>query len=66
MIKNFSIHIDGALCYIGRHLFLFSVPCAMEIRLTDKDKKQIAGPGDVYGIMQRILLRDNRIDREKE
>jgi DNA repair protein RadC len=66
LIKNFSIHIDGALCYIERHLFLFSVPCAMEIRLTDKDKKQITSPDDIYGIMQRILLRENKIDREKE
>jgi len=38
----------------------------MEIRLTDKDKKQITSPDDIYGIMQRILLRENKIDREKE
>lgn len=38
----------------------------MEIRLTDKDKKHISNPADVYGIMQRILLRENKIDREKE
>ncbi|WP_127959725.1 JAB domain-containing protein [Serratia microhaemolytica] len=38
----------------------------MEIKLTDKDKKQLTNPDDVYDIMQRILLRDNKIDREKE
>lgn len=38
----------------------------MEIKLTDRDKKHISNPDDVYGIMQRILLRENKIDREKE
>ncbi|MFZ1181629.1 MAG: JAB domain-containing protein [Herbaspirillum sp.] len=45
----------------------FRVPRAMEIRLADKEKiQQIASPDDIYGIMQRILLRENKIDREKE
>ncbi|WP_127956830.1 JAB domain-containing protein [Serratia microhaemolytica] len=38
----------------------------MEIKLTDKDKKQLASPQDIYQIMQRILLRENQIDRERE
>ncbi|RUS66704.1 hypothetical protein CUZ56_01494 [Saezia sanguinis] len=38
----------------------------MEIKLTDKDKRQITHLDDLYGIMQRILLRENKIDREKE
>ena len=38
----------------------------MNIKLTNKDKIRITDSDDVYGIMQRILLRDNKIDREKE
>lgn len=38
----------------------------MEIKLTDKDKKLVNHSDDVYDIMQRILLRENKIDREKE
>ncbi len=38
----------------------------MNIKLTDKDKIRVSDSEDVYGIMQRILLRDNKIDREKE
>lgn len=38
----------------------------MDIKLTSKDKKYINDTDDVYEIMQRILLRENKIDREKE
>ncbi|MDF7670676.1 JAB domain-containing protein [Orbaceae bacterium ESL0721] len=38
----------------------------MEIKLTKHDKRTIEDTDDVYGIMQRILLRENKIDREKE
>lgn len=38
----------------------------MNIKLTNKDRIRITDSDDVYGIMQRILLRDNKIDREKE
>ncbi|WP_051916679.1 MULTISPECIES: JAB domain-containing protein [unclassified Serratia (in: enterobacteria)] len=38
----------------------------MEIRLGKNDKRTIEGTNDVYGIMQRILLRENKIDQEKE
>lgn len=38
----------------------------MNIKLTDKDKIEVTNPDDLYGIMQRILLRENDIDREKE
>jgi DNA repair protein RadC len=38
----------------------------MNIKLTDKDKIRINDADDLYGIMQRILLRENKIDREKE
>lgn len=38
----------------------------MNIKLTDKDKKRVQSPNDVYEIMQRILLRENKIDKEKE
>lgn len=38
----------------------------MNIKLTDKDKIKVNDPDDLYDIMQRILLRENKIDREKE
>ncbi len=38
----------------------------MDIKLGKNDKRNIEGTSDVYKIMQRILLRDNKIDREKE
>ncbi|MEI7222896.1 JAB domain-containing protein, partial [Pectobacterium carotovorum] len=38
----------------------------MEIRLGKNDKRYIEGTIDVYSIMQRILLRENKIDQEKE
>lgn len=38
----------------------------MNIKLTEKDKIRVSNPDDIYGIMQRILLRENKIDREKE
>lgn len=38
----------------------------MDIKLTDKDKRYITSTDDVYQIMQRILLRENKIDKEKE
>lgn len=38
----------------------------MDIKLRKDDKKLISNSEDVYAIMQRILLRDNKIDREKE
>ena len=38
----------------------------MDIKLTKHDKRCIEGTDDVYSIMQRVLLRDNQIDQEKE
>ncbi|MFQ1019907.1 JAB domain-containing protein [Gilliamella sp. CG13] len=38
----------------------------MDIKLTKHDKRYIEGTDDVYSIMQRVLLRDNQIDQEKE
>ncbi len=38
----------------------------MNIKLTDTDKIKVTEADDIFGIMQRILLRDNKIDREKE
>lgn len=39
---------------------------SMDIKLTKNDKCYINGTDDVYSIMQRVLLRDNKIDQEKE
>lgn len=38
----------------------------MNIKLTDKEKIKVNDPEDLFFIMQRILLRDNKIDQEKE
>ncbi|OCF94716.1 JAB domain-containing protein [Gilliamella sp. wkB308] len=38
----------------------------MDTKLTKHDKRYIEGTDDVYSIMQRVLLRDNQIDQEKE
>lgn len=38
----------------------------MDIKLAKNDKRYIDGTSDVYSIMQRVLLRENQIDQEKE
>lgn len=38
----------------------------MDIKLGKNDKRYIEGSDDVFSIMQRILLRENKIDKEKE
>lgn len=38
----------------------------MDIKLTSQYKCYIAGTDVVYEIMQRVLIRKNEIDREKE
>ncbi|MDF7666770.1 JAB domain-containing protein [Orbaceae bacterium ESL0727] len=38
----------------------------MDIKLTKHDKRIIEDTDDVYSIMQRVLLRENKIDQEKE
>lgn len=38
----------------------------MDIKLAKHDKRYIDGTSDVYSIMQRVLLRENQIDQEKE
>jgi DNA repair protein RadC len=38
----------------------------MNIRLTDKHKIKVSASDDIYEVMRHILLRDNKVDREKE
>ncbi len=38
----------------------------MDIQLTDKEKIKILNSKDVYKIMQQILLRENKIDQDRE
>jgi DNA repair protein RadC len=38
----------------------------MNVKLTKEQKVKIANSDDVYEVMQRVLLRENFIDREKE
>lgn len=52
--------------YVCNAFLKFKRVLEMNIKITDKDKISITNPDDLYGIMQRILLRENMIDREKE
>ncbi len=38
----------------------------MQLKLTEQQKIKILGADDVYGIMQRILKREQKIDRNRE
>lgn len=38
----------------------------MNIRLSDKHKKKVSSSIDLFEVMRHILLRDNKVDREKE
>lgn len=38
----------------------------MSIKLTEADKIRIQDSNDIFAIMQRILLRENKIDRDRE
>lgn len=38
----------------------------MNVRLTDKQKVKISGSDDIFEVMRHILLRDNKVDRDKE
>ena len=38
----------------------------MNVRLTDDQKIKILNSDDLYKVMQQILLRENKVGREKE
>jgi len=38
----------------------------MNIKLTEQQKVKLLNSTDVYEVMQRILIRENKIDRDKE
>lgn len=38
----------------------------MNVRLTEEEKVKVLNSDDVYSIMQRVLLREKKIDRDKE
>ncbi|WP_299107646.1 JAB domain-containing protein [uncultured Tenacibaculum sp.] len=38
----------------------------MDIRLSEKEKIKVLNSDDIYGIMQRILLRESKIDQNRE
>lgn len=38
----------------------------MHIRLKDHERIKVGNSSDIYGVMQQILLRENRIDRDRE
>lgn len=67
VIDKLKYPYSTELCYIIDNVDIsYSVPI-MDIKLTEQDKHtQIGGTNDVFAIMQRILQRDNKIDKEKE
>ena len=38
----------------------------MDVKLTEEEKIKILNSDDIYGIMQRVLLRENKIDQNRE
>jgi len=38
----------------------------MNIKLKGTEDKKIGSSGDIYSIMQKVLLRENKIDRNRE
>ena len=38
----------------------------MNVKLTNKHKIKVNGADDIFQVMRHILLRDNKVDREKE
>ena len=38
----------------------------MNIKLTESQKIKVLCSDDIYSIMQRILMRENKIDRDRE
>ncbi|WP_028888226.1 JAB domain-containing protein [Tenacibaculum ovolyticum] len=38
----------------------------MDIKLTEKEKIKVLNSEDIYGIMQKVLLRENKIDQNRE
>ncbi len=38
----------------------------MDIKLTEEEKIKILNSDDIYGIMQKVLLRENKIDQNRE
>lgn len=38
----------------------------MKVKITEKDKIKILNSSDIYAIMQKVLLRENKIERDKE
>ena len=38
----------------------------MNVKLTDKHKIKVKESDDIFEVMRRVLLRDNKVDREKE
>eukprot|EP01090_Pellita_catalonica_P019836 TRINITY_DN6863_c0_g1_i1.p1 TRINITY_DN6863_c0_g1~~TRINITY_DN6863_c0_g1_i1.p1 ORF type:complete len:130 (-),score=5.73 TRINITY_DN6863_c0_g1_i1:2-391(-) len=38
----------------------------MDIKLTEQEKIKILNSDDIYGIMQKILLRESKIDQNRE
>ena len=38
----------------------------MDIKLTEEEKIKILNSDDIYGIMQKVFLRENKIDQNRE
>lgn len=38
----------------------------MDIQLSEEDRVKVLNGDDLYAIMQKVLLRENKIDRNRE
>nr|VFK24045.1 MAG: hypothetical protein BECKMB1821G_GA0114241_100713 [Candidatus Kentron sp. MB]VFK34109.1 MAG: hypothetical protein BECKMB1821I_GA0114274_10618 [Candidatus Kentron sp. MB]VFK76743.1 MAG: hypothetical protein BECKMB1821H_GA0114242_10728 [Candidatus Kentron sp. MB] len=41
-------------------------PATVNIRLTEQERIRVMNSEDLFAIMQKVLLRENKIDRDKE
>ena len=55
-------HKRGIRLRIKKKFYIY----AMDIKLTEEEKIKILNSDDIYGIMQRVLLRENKIDQNRE
>jgi DNA repair protein RadC len=63
-------YLDPSLTLVSYHYFhtfaTYEPFAAMTIELTNEQKIKILNSDDVYSVMQEILLREEKIDQEKE
>lgn len=62
-----GLFFKPSFCYpTDLYLFLNSYGFVMKVRLTKEQKLKIANSQDVFTILQAVLMRQNRLHRQKE